>query len=188
MRFKMKMKTIIRNQNLAIAFIFTLALALISVASVTAQAQQRSGMGKNMDRGMGMGIGTGAFDRVFFSPQIIMRNQQEINLTDAQRETIQKLTAELHSKHSAMRWDLQNELQTLKDMIDSNKEVDITEANAQLEKVLVMENDMKRSAFEVMMKIKNELSEEQIDKLSELRGQRRENMRGPGKRSGEQRR
>ena len=187
MRFKMKMKTIIRNQNLAIAFIFTLALALISVASVTAQAQQRSGMGKNMERGMGMGIGAGAFDRVFFSPQLIMRNQQEINLTDAQRETIQKLTAELHSNHSTMRWDLQNELQTLKDMIDSN-EVDITEANAQLEKVLAMENDMKRSAFEVMMKIKNELSEEQIDKLSELRGQRRENMRGPGKRSGEQRR
>jgi len=183
----MRMKTIISNRNLAIAFIFTLALAMISVASVTVQAQQRSGMGKNMDRGMGMGMGAGAFDSVFFSPQLIMRAQQEINLTDSQRKAIQKLTAELQSKHSTMRWDLQNELESLKNMIDSNK-VDVSAANAQLEKVLAMENDMKRSAFEVMLKIKNELSEEQIDKLSELRDQRHENMRGPGRRSGGQQR
>jgi len=167
------MKTAIFNFNTV--SILTVIFALFFVfepVSVNAQGGKRQAPGQGQQLGMQAGQGMRAFDRAFFSPQLIMRNQNEINLTDSQRENIQKLMNERHAKLTDVQWNIQNEMEKLQSIMNSET-VDVSNAMAQLDTVLALENELKKSQFEMMAKIKNELTSEQQSKLSELRAQRR---------------
>ncbi|MGF1671519.1 MAG: Spy/CpxP family protein refolding chaperone, partial [Balneolaceae bacterium] len=146
-----------------LAFITTTLFFVLEPVSLQAQAnrgerQQESRMA--MERTQSMR----SFTQMFYSPQLIMRNQNEINLTETQRKTIQNLTNELHAAHTKVRWDLQNEMEILQNLLKSET-VNLEEASSQLDKILALENNLKRTQFEMMVKIKNELTAEQQEAL-----------------------
>lgn len=161
--------------NFSTVSILTVIFALFFVfepVSVHAQGGKRQAPDQGQQLGMQAGQGMRAFDRAFFSPQLIMRNQNEINLTDSQRENIQNMMNERHAKLTDVQWNIQNEMEKLQSMM-GDETVDVREAMAQLDNVLALENELKKSQFEMMAKIKNELTSEQQAKLSELRAERR---------------
>jgi Spy/CpxP family protein refolding chaperone len=178
------MKTV--TFNFKMVSILTVIIALFFVfepVSVHAQGGKKQGVKQGQQMGIERGDGMRAFDRAFFAPQLIMRNQNEINLTDSQRENIQKMMNERHAKLTDAQWNIQNEMEKLQNMMDAET-VDVSEAMAQLDNVLSLENELKKSQFEMMARIKNELTSEQQSKLSELRGERRNQasaVQRPGK-------
>jgi len=179
------MKTVTFNFNTV--SILTAIIALFFVfepVSVYAQSGKRQGPGQGQQLGMQAGQGMRAFERAFFSPQLIMRNQNEINLTDNQRDSIQKMMNERHAKLTDIRWNIRDEMEKLQSMMNAET-VDVSEAMAQLDNVLELENELKKSQFEMMAKIKNELTSEQQATLSELRAERRNQPPPPpGQRQG----
>jgi len=167
------MKTVTFNFKTVsiLTFIITLFFVFEPV-SVHAQAGKKQGMGQGQQMGMERGQGMRTFDRVFYSPHLIMRNQNEINLTDNQRDNIQNIMNEMQAKHTDVRWNIQNEMEKLQNLMDAEK-VDVNEAMIQLDNVLAFENELKKSQFEMMAKIKNELTAEQQSRLDELKAERR---------------
>jgi hypothetical protein len=59
--------------------------------------------------------------------------------------------------------------------------VDEPKVLEQIDRVLSVERDVKRAQLSLMMKIKNELSEDQKSKLSKIRGDDIEYMKARGK-------
>jgi Spy/CpxP family protein refolding chaperone len=105
----------------------------------------------------------------FFPPEIIMQNQEAINLTESQRNNINKEIQSAQSEFMNLQWDLAKESEKLKSLIDNEKpsEKDVLE---QLEKVLSIENKIKKRQISLLIRIKTVLSHEQQEKLQQLRG------------------
>lgn len=161
--------------NLKTVSILAVILALFFVfepVSVQAQGGNKQGVKQGQQTGMERGQGMRSFDRSFYTPQLIMRNQNEINLTEAQRDNIQKMMNEMQAAHTDVRWNIQNEMEKLQNLMDAET-VDVSEAMNQLDNVLALENELKKSQFEMMAKIKNELTTEQKSRLDELKAERR---------------
>jgi Spy/CpxP family protein refolding chaperone len=105
----------------------------------------------------------------FFPPEIIMQNQEAINLTEAQRNSINKEIQSAQSEFMNLQWDLAKESEKLTSLIENEKpsEKDVLE---QLEKILSIENKIKKRQIALLIRIKNLLSHEQQGKLQQLKG------------------
>lgn len=108
------------------------------------------------------------FKEEMFSTDLVMKYRSEIKLSDAQADQIKKA----HSAHieafNNTKWDLDNALHQLKKELYVAK-VDESSAMARMNKVLALEDDLKRMRLALMINIKNSLSTNQQAKLKELR-------------------
>lgn len=108
------------------------------------------------------------FKQELFSTDLVMKYRSEVGLSDAQADQIKKA----HSAHieafNNAKWDLDNALHKLKKELTPAK-VNEPEAMAQMEKVLALEENLKRTRLGLMIKIKNILSADQQAKLKGLR-------------------
>jgi hypothetical protein len=104
----------------------------------------------------------------FFSPELVMQNQQTIALTETQRATIQKEIQLAQSEFMTWQWDLQKEMEKFKSMI-SKENLSEPEVTAQLEHVLTIENMIKKRQILLMTRIKNYLGHDQQEKLKQIR-------------------
>ena len=59
--------------------------------------------------------------KVFFPPELVMQNQQTINLTEAQRNSIIKEIQNAQSEFMTLQWDLQKEVEKLKSLVEKEK-------------------------------------------------------------------
>jgi Spy/CpxP family protein refolding chaperone len=103
-----------------------------------------------------------------FPPELVMQNQQEIGLQDAQRASIQD---EIHKAQSFFldhQWKLSGEVEKLKKLVDA---APIEEARAleQVDRVLAAEREIKREQLTLLIRIKNVLTDRQRQRLAELR-------------------
>lgn len=96
----------------------------------------------------------------------LMEVKDEIDLTDAQVAKIKKLHAENAGLFSTLKWDLDDATAKLKKMLDLPK-IDQAAVTKQMDEVLRLENQMKKTQLITMVSIKNELTPEQIMKLEE---------------------
>lgn len=107
-----------------------------------------------------------------YPPDIIMRHQQRLGITPAQRGEMTAAVREFQSEVAELQWTLQSEQQALRQSLAST-DIDSKLALAQVDTVLVLENDFKRAHFRLLIAIKNALTEEQIDIIKqELRKRR----------------
>jgi antitoxin component HigA of HigAB toxin-antitoxin module len=104
----------------------------------------------------------------FFSPELVMQNQQALGLTETQRANIQKEIQSAQSEFMTWQWDLQKEMEKFKSMI-SKENLSEAEVAAQLEHVLTIENMIKKRQILLLTRIKNYLSHDQQEKLKRIR-------------------
>ncbi len=149
------------------ARIFLLSACLLLAAGL-AVAQQPPGPGPRFQPGPA----GPALDPVrgnLFPPELIMRNQKAIGLTDEQKTTIRGELLQAQTRFTELQWELQDQVESLVSLLKQEK-VDEQQALAQLDKVLDVEREIKRAQIGLMVRIKNKLTPEQQAQLREIRG------------------
>jgi Spy/CpxP family protein refolding chaperone len=104
----------------------------------------------------------------FFSPDLVMQNQKAINLTETQRNTISKEMQNAQTEFMALQWDLQKETEKFKSLVEKETLTE-TQVLDQMERLLTIENKIKKRQISLMVRIKNLLSHEQQEKLRKLK-------------------
>jgi Spy/CpxP family protein refolding chaperone len=107
--------------------------------------------------------------KTFFSPELIMQNQEAIGLSESQKNSINKEIQAAQSEFMNWQWELSKEAEKFKSLIEKEKpsEKDVLE---QLAQVLSIENKIKKRQITLLIRIKNLLTKEQRDKLQVLKG------------------
>jgi Spy/CpxP family protein refolding chaperone len=106
--------------------------------------------------------------KAFFSPELVMQNQEAIGLTDAQRTGILKEMQSAQSEFMTLQWDMQKESEKLKALVEKDIPAE-AEVIAQLDRLLSLESKVKHRQITLMVRIKSSLTADQQDKLRKLR-------------------
>jgi Spy/CpxP family protein refolding chaperone len=114
------------------------------------------------------GPGDDPIARAVFPPDLVMKHSQEINLDERQRAAIKEQVQKAQAQATDAQFDLQGESQKLVRLLQS-RPVDETAVLAQVDKVLALERQVKRTQILLLVRIKNLLTEAQQAKLAELR-------------------
>jgi Spy/CpxP family protein refolding chaperone len=145
-----------RRSILVVAF----ALSATSLAAQGAPPGQR-----------GPGPGGGGPDdwgrNFFFPPELVMQHQAEIGLQDAQRTALTSALQQAQSKFMDLQWKLSAEGEKMRRLLQGTQ-VDETQVLEEVDRILALEREIKRTQISLMVRIKNTLSSEQQAKLSKL--------------------
>jgi Spy/CpxP family protein refolding chaperone len=106
--------------------------------------------------------------QILFPPELIMRYHSEIGLDDAQSKAIKDAIQKAQSRFTDLQWEMQSQVEKLAQSLRANP-VDEAAALAQLERVLNLEREVKKTQISLLIRIKNVLTEAQQNKLTELR-------------------
>ena len=105
---------------------------------------------------------------MFIPPELIMQYQDELGLSDQQKDALrsrlEKLKPEFEKKQQA----LQQQIRAVQQLLQE-KELDESKANSQFEQILARENEMKKLQFGLMIGIRGILSSEQRAKALKLK-------------------
>jgi Spy/CpxP family protein refolding chaperone len=112
--------------------------------------------------------GDDPFGQSFFAPELVFQNQEALSLTDEQKDYFKAEMRQAQLKFTDMQFKLQDEMEKLQ-MIVRSARVDEQQTLAQLEKVLSMEREIKRTQIGLLVRIKNKLTPEQQAKLQDVR-------------------
>jgi len=133
---------------------------VISITTKQGNAGQQGGAGpQGADDPLG---------RYFFPPELIMANQQAIDLTDRQRSSIVDAIKDAQGKFVDLQFRMTGEMERLQRLLQSTS-VDEARVLEQLDRVLTLERDVKRAQLGLMIRIKNELTDQQQAALQRLR-------------------
>jgi len=108
------------------------------------------------------------FARFLFSPEEIMKHQSELQLSDAQRSTLQEAIGETQKRVIQTQWVLAAEGEKLTKMLDTSA-VNEQAVLAQIDRIIGVEREMKRAQMTLMIRIKNALTPAQQAQLRDLR-------------------
>jgi Spy/CpxP family protein refolding chaperone len=103
-----------------------------------------------------------------FPPELVMQYHQEINLTADQTKAVRDEIQKVQGKFLDMQWDMQSEREKLVVLLKA-RPVDENAVLAQLDKLLDREREIKKTQILLLVRIKNELTVAQQNKLMELR-------------------
>jgi len=106
--------------------------------------------------------------RYFFPPELIMANQQAIDLTDRQRAAIVDAIKDAQGKFVDLQFRMTSEMERLQRLLQGTS-ADEARVLEQLDRVLTLERDVKRAQIGLMIRIKNELTDQQQTALQRLR-------------------
>ncbi len=108
------------------------------------------------------------FSRGLFTPELIMRHYREIGLSTGQRATITEAIRILQSDVVDPQWRLMEVSQNLTELLESTP-IDEAQALSVIDQVFEAEAEIKRANISALIRIKNALTQEQRDRLTELR-------------------
>jgi len=108
--------------------------------------------------------------RYLFPPELIMANQEAIQLTDSQRNSLQQAMADAQGKFIGLQFKMSSEVERLQNLLKPSS-VDEAQVLEQVDRVLAVERDVKRAQLSLMIRIKNMLTPVQRQKLNQLRRQ-----------------
>lgn len=103
-----------------------------------------------------------------FEPELVMRSQLEISLTEEQRGNLKKEIQQAQAKFTELEWDLERDMASLVSLIEKER-VDEQRAIEILRKVLALESEIKQTHLLLAVRIKNLLTPEQQARLREIR-------------------
>jgi len=106
--------------------------------------------------------------RNLFPPELLMRHGAEIGLDEEQRAAIKDAIQKAQSKFLGVQWDMQDETGKMVRLLQA-RPIDEAAVLAQVDKVLALEREVKKTQLSLLIRIKNLLTEPQQAKLAELR-------------------
>ena len=106
--------------------------------------------------------------RALFPPEQVMAHQQAISLTTRQRSAILEAMQEAQSRFVELRFALSAEVEKLQALLEPGQ-VDEAAVLEQVNRVLDAERAVKRTQLTMMVRIKNQLTAEQQERLRALR-------------------
>ena len=106
--------------------------------------------------------------RVFFPPELVMRNQMAIDLTSEQQSAIRSEMQKSLPHFTELQWELSAEEEALGKLLKASKP-DETQVLTQLDKLLAVEVNLKKVQLGMMLRIKNLLTSDQQEKLRQLK-------------------
>ncbi|PYO76652.1 MAG: hypothetical protein DMD63_13890 [Gemmatimonadetes bacterium] len=109
--------------------------------------------------------------RYLFPPELIMANQEAIHLTDSQRDSLQHAMADAQGKFIPLQFKMSSEVERLQNLLKKPGPVDEAQVLEQVDRVLAVERDVKRTQLSLMIRIKNMLTPVQRARLTQLRSQ-----------------
>jgi Spy/CpxP family protein refolding chaperone len=133
-----------------------LALLLAAALSTASQAEAPSGGD------------TEGFGRYLFPPDLVMGHAQEIGLDDAQRKALRAEVQKAQSKFLDLQFEMQEEQEKMTRLVQE-KPVDEGKALAEVDRILALEKEVKKTQVGLLVRIKNLLTSAQQAKLTELR-------------------
>ena len=108
-----------------------------------------------------------------------MQNQRELGLTDQQKTYMRTEIGKTSARFNDLQWQLHDAMEVLHETMKANQ-VNEQQALGQLDRVLETEREIKRLHMELAIKIKNNLTPEQQQKLQNLRRPREPGRPGLG--------
>lgn len=114
-----------------------------------------------------------------FPPEMVMQNQRELGLTEQQKTYMRTEIGKTSARFNDLQWQLHDAMEVLHETMKANQ-VNEQQALAQLDRVLETEREIKRLHMELAIKIKNNLTPEQQQKLHSLRRPREPGRPGMG--------
>ena len=115
------------------------------------------------------GFGGGdLFANSLFSTDLIMAHQQTIGLSDAQRAAIRTLTLDAQKHFVPVQFQVAAEVEKLQELLDASPVNEAATLDA-MDRVLVLEREIKREQVTLMVRLKNLLTQQQQDMLARLR-------------------
>jgi Spy/CpxP family protein refolding chaperone len=105
----------------------------------------------------------------FFPPELVMKHQQAIGLTAAQRAAIVGAITAAQPRFIEAQWQLEPETTLLAELVRAER-VDEARVLQQIDRVLELERQVKRQQIELLVRIKNQLTVEQQRQLTRLGG------------------
>ena len=100
-----------------------------------------------------------------------MANQEAIHLTDSQRDSLQHAMADAQGKFIPLQFKMSSEVERLQNLLKKPGPVDEAQVLEQVDRVLAVERDVKRTQLSLMIRIKNMLTPVQRARLTQLRSQ-----------------
>jgi Spy/CpxP family protein refolding chaperone len=108
----------------------------------------------------------------FYPPELVMRNQKAINLTPDQQSTIREEMHKAMPRFTELQWKLSAEEETLESLVRTDAP-DEKKMIAQFDKLMLVESELKRVRFALLVRLRAILTPEQQQKLEELKKQDR---------------
>ena len=142
-------------------------LAFAFVLSAASLAAQGAPPGQRAPGPPGPG-GPDDFGRNFFPPELVMQHQGEIGLQDAQRAALTSAVQQAQGKFMDVQWKLSAEGEKMSKLLQPTQ-VDETQVLEEVDRILALEREMKRTQIGLMVRIKNTLTASQQAKLMEIR-------------------
>ena len=105
-----------------------------------------------------------------FPPEMILEHTSELNLTAEQKTAIRNEVKNTQAKFTDLQFQLQDQMQVFAAQLHQPK-TDETRALAELDKALDLERQIKRLHVGMMIRIKNQLTAEQVEKLHQMHKQ-----------------
>ena len=130
------------------------ALTAVAVMASSVQAQDKDGD----DR----------FAKAFFDPQLVLKHAKEINLTAPQRKSIMDAIKKIQGELVPLQLDMTEPALEMAELVEQTT-VDEAAAVAKADKVLKIENEVKKMQMALLIRIKNVLTKEQQAQLRTLR-------------------
>ena len=143
------------------------ALLAILLGATPVSAAPPDAMGGGGVMGPGS-PGPPAFLMQVFPPKLVMEHQQEIGLRPAQAEAIKQAMNETQQRLVDLQWRLDAESEALGKLLAADH-VDEAAVLAKLDQVTAIEQQVKRTNFSLLVRIKNQLDPAQQAKLRTLR-------------------
>jgi Spy/CpxP family protein refolding chaperone len=107
---------------------------------------------------------------LLFPPDLVMARQNALGLSDAQKTYLRAEVSKAQTRFTELQWQLQDAMEGLTGLLKQPK-ADEAQVIAQLDKVLASERDIKRAQISLLVRIKNNLTEEQQHRLRALRSE-----------------
>jgi hypothetical protein len=105
------------------------------------------------------------FQEYLYSADLVMKNRENISLSDAQADKIKKIHSTNAADFSTLKWDLDAATEKLEKLLAESKP-DAVAVSKQMDLVLDIENRLKKKQLSTLVAIKNELTESQQASLS----------------------
>jgi TonB-dependent SusC/RagA subfamily outer membrane receptor len=109
-----------------------------------------------------------SFQKELFSVDAVLKYRSEIGLSPQQVENVKKIYDDHIRIFNSKKWDLDAELVVLNKYL-SQSIVDEKSSMTQMEKIMTLEDELKRMRLGMLIKVKNELKESQQEQLKNLR-------------------
>ncbi|MEK6288338.1 MAG: hypothetical protein AABO57_21690 [Acidobacteriota bacterium] len=102
-----------------------------------------------------------------FPPDLVMHHRQALGLTEDQKAAIKEEMMKAAARFHDLQWQMQDEIETMAGLT-KGANVDEQKVLAELDKILAIEREVKRTQLMLSIRIKNKLTSEQQAQILEI--------------------